>query len=313
MQEVIEARELFTLKGLGPIVRGTHHLACAPVPGSGPVGLVILNSLSPTRAAAGDSAVYWADSFAKYGYPVFRLDLPGFGDSEGNPPAELLKVINSGGYGPTAAVLIKELSQRFSLSGVVVMGLCAGALSAIYTAAASEECKGLVLLDPYFQLPLPPPSWLWQKLTGRFLRSAPGRRVENALGRLTDIRLKLRRNPLPENSNYPLLKCWKKVASAGLPILLFKAPNIKPRGKAFDYLSYIVEQAGINSRVQVKVIAGAGHTFSNRAGKTAIQQQTELWLEACFPLQDEFALRSLSPAANDIKSGDQYRLDYLHH
>jgi pimeloyl-ACP methyl ester carboxylesterase len=312
MQETIETRELFTLNGLGAIVRGTHHRTCGQVPGSEHIGVVILNSLSPTRAGAGDSAVCWGDSFAKYGYPVFRLDLPGFGDSEGNPPAELLKVINSGGYGPSAAVLIKELSQRFNLSRVVVMGLCAGALSAIYTAAASKECKGLVLLDPYFQLPLPPKSWLWQKLTGRFSRSAPGRMIENAFGRLTDVRLRLSRNPLPENSNVLLLNCWKLVASKGLPILLFKAPSIKARGEEFDYLRYILEQAGSNSRVEVKVITGAGHTFSTRSGKTAVQQHTEVWLDANFPLQGKFALKNLSSVANDNKSCNQYHLDYLH-
>ncbi len=312
MQDVIEARELFTLNSLGAIVRGTYHRACEPAAASRPIGVVILNSLSPTRAAAGDSAVYWAVSFARCGYPVFRIDLPGFGDSEGNPPAELFKIINSGGYGPTTAVLIKELSHRFSLSGVVVMGLCAGALSAVYTAAESKECKGLVLLDPYFQLPLRPRSWLWQKLTGRISRSAPGRRIENAFDRLSDLRSKLRRNPLPKNSNYPLLKCWKTVASQGLPILVFKAPSIKPRGKEFDYLSYVVEQAGDHSRVEVKVITGAGHTFSNRVGKTAIQQHTEVWLEAYFPLQDESALSNLSSAANDDGRRDQCHADYLH-
>jgi pimeloyl-ACP methyl ester carboxylesterase len=305
MQEVIESRELFTLNCLGAVVRGTHHRGGEDAADSGRMGVVILNSLSPTRAGAGDSAVYLAESLAEFGYPVFRLDLPGFGDSEGNPPAELLKVINTGGYGPTAAALIKELSQRFSLSGVVIMGLCAGALSAIYSAAcASRRCKGLVLIDPYFHLPLPDRSWLWQKLTGRISRTAPGRVIENVFGRLTDLRLRFRRNALPQNANAHLLKCWKSVASTGLPILLFKAPNVKTRGEEFDYLKYALEQAGSGHRVVIKVIAGAGHTFSNRVGKTAVQHHTKEWLEACFPLH-----RDLSPVANGNKL---YHLDYLH-
>jgi pimeloyl-ACP methyl ester carboxylesterase len=283
VNEATETRRLITLHGLGRAVRGTYHLARLERSGSR-VGVLILNSLSPSRAAAGDSAVYWADSFASSGYPVFRLDMPGFGDSDGDPPPELLKFINTGGYGPIASALMRELSEEFDLSGVVVVGLCAGAVSALYTAAASKECRGLVLMDPYFHLPLPPRSWLWQKLTGRVSRTAFGRVVSNAYDRFTDLRLYLRRNPMPENTNFPLLKCWKTVAPAGLPILLLKAPTTKPRGEEFDYVRYLMEQAGSNSRVVVQVVEGAGHTFSNSVGRAGVRELAEGWLNLYFPL-----------------------------
>ena len=154
MNEGTETRQLITLRGLGGVVRGTYHRPHGERSEARRTGVLILNSLSPTRAAAGDSAVYWAESLARSGYPAFRLDMPGFGDSDGNPPPDLLKFINTGGYGPIASSLMRELSERFSLSGVVVVGLCAGAVSALYTAAASKECRGLVLMDPYFYLPI---------------------------------------------------------------------------------------------------------------------------------------------------------------
>jgi pimeloyl-ACP methyl ester carboxylesterase len=284
MNEATETRQLITLHGVGGIVRGTYHKADGESSEAQRIGVLILNSLSPTRAAAGDSAVYWADSFARSGYPAFRLDMPGFGDSDGNPPPELLKFINTGGYGPIASALMRELSERFGLSGVVVVGLCAGAVSALYTAAASGECRGLVLMDPYFHLPIPPPSWIWQKLTGRISRTALGVLISKGYDRFTDLRLYLRRNPMPENTNFPLLRCWKMVASTGLPILLLKAPATKPRGEEFDYLKYILEQAGSNSRVAVKVVEGAGHTFSNRVGRAGVQQLMESWLNFYLPL-----------------------------
>jgi pimeloyl-ACP methyl ester carboxylesterase len=284
MNEATETRQLITLRGLGGVVRGTYHKPHGESSEARRTGVLILNSLSPTRAAAGDSAVYWAESLAGYGYPAFRLDMPGFGDSDGNPPPELLKFINTGGYGPIASALMGELSERFGLSGVVVVGLCAGAVSALYTAAASKECRGLVLMDPYFYLPIPPPSWIWQKLTGRISRTALGRLISKGYERFTDLRLYLRRNPMPENANFSLLRCWKTVASAGLPILLLKAPATKPRGEEFDYLKYILEQAGSNSRVAVKVVEGAGHTFSNRVGRAGVQQLIESWLNFYLPL-----------------------------
>ncbi len=139
-------------------------------------------------------------------------------------------------------------------------------------------------MDPYFHLPLPPRSWLWQKLTGRISRTALGRVISSGYDRFTDLRLYLRRNPMPENTNFPLLKCWKTVAPAGLPVLLLKAPTTKPRGEEFDYLKYICEQAGSNSRVVVKVVEGSGHTFSNRVGRDGVRQITEGWLSLYFPL-----------------------------
>ena len=284
MNEGTETRQLITLRGLGGIVRGTYHRPHGEPLEAQRTGVLILNSLSPTRAAAGDSAVYWAESLARSGYPAFRLDMPGFGDSDGNPPPELMKFINTGGYGPIASSLMRELSERFGLSGVVVVGLCAGAVSALYTAAASKECRGLVLMDPYFYLPIAPPSWLWQKLTGRISRTALGRLISKGYDRFTDLRLCLRKNPMPENANFPLLRCWKTVATAGLPILVLKAPATKPRGEEFDYLKYILEQAGSNNRVAVKVVEGAGHTFSNRVGRTGVQQLMEGWLNFYFPL-----------------------------
>ncbi len=303
MNEATETRRLITLPGLGGVVRGTYHKAQLERSGTKHIGVLILNSLSPSRAAAGDSAVYWADAFAKAGYPAFRLDMPGFGDSDGDPPPELLKFINTGGYGPIASALMRELCEEYDLSGVVVVGLCAGAVSALFTAGASKDCQGLVLMDPYFHLPLPPRSWLWQKLTGRISRTALGRVVSNGYDRFTDLRLYLRRNPMPENANHPLLKCWKAVAPTGLPILLLKAPTTKPRGEEFDYVRYLIEHAGRNSRVVVKVVEGAGHTFSNQTGRSGVRELTEGWLTLYFPLPGyEADTRSFRHEAADLSS-----------
>jgi pimeloyl-ACP methyl ester carboxylesterase len=300
MNEATETRRLIALHGLGAVVRGAYHIESE---GTQRMGVLILNSLSPTRAAAGDSAVYWADAFAKSGYPAFRLDMPGFGDSDGDPPPELLKFINTGGYGPVASALMRELSEQFDLSGVVVVGLCAGAVSALYTAAASKDCRGLVLMDPYFHLPLPPRSWLWQKLTGRISRTVLGRVVSTGYDRFTDLRLYLRRNRMPLNANVALLKCWKTVAAAGLPILLLRAPTTKPRGEEFDYVRYILQQAGSNSRVTVKVVEGAGHTFSNHAGRSGVREVTEDWLSIHFPLPgNEDYANSFHREAADLSS-----------
>lgn len=291
MNREIESRELIVLEGAGSIARGTYHKPYregsqwqSHSPGSVRVGILFLNSLSPTRAAHGDSAVYWADSLAQCGYPAFRIDMPGFGDSEGEPPSDLLKFINTGGYASLVSGKAAEIVERFGLSGVIIVGLCAGAVSALFAAESCSQCKGLILMDPYFQLPLKSRSRLWQTLTGRISRSSPGRLISAAYDKIKAAWVFLRGERPPENANLPLLSAWKTLSAKGLPMLIFKAPGTKSRGGEFDYLRYLLRGADRGSQVVVKVIDGAGHTFSNTIGRTAVRHQTIAWLNEYFSL-----------------------------
>lgn len=292
MKQRIETRELFVLDPAEGTISGTYHRAYNDTPGAQSetseqkrVGVLFLNSLTPTRSATGDSAVYWADSFAQRGYPAFRLDIAGFGDSAGDPPADPLEFMNMGGYAAVAANKVSQVTERFNLSGVIIVGLCAGAVSALYAAAACKECKGVILMDPYFHLPLTKTPGLWQKVMRRLSRTSIGWLTSNAYDRMRAFRAQLPGTPPPSNANFPLLNCWKKVAASGTPILLLKAQHTKLKIGDFDYLSYILELAGGKSQVVVNVIEGTGHSFANRAGLAAVRQHTENWLNAYFPLE----------------------------
>ncbi len=296
MNETIEARELFILDGLDVVIRGTYHKTYDDNSVSKSnrieqdrVGVVFLNGLRATRAGHGDAAVYWADSFAEHGYPSFRLDLPGHGDSEGDPPTEWIDFINQGGDASIASAKIRELAARFNLSGVVIVGQCAGAVSAIYTAAAIRGCKGLVLLNPYFNLPQTISSKIRGQLNIWAKQSRLGGLLSSIYGHLKAMRLFLRGNALPENANFPLLRHWKELASTGLPILILKSSGpktlgTKPKVGEFDYLKYILGLAGRRNQVVVKVMNGANHTFANRLGRVTVRLYTEQWLKACFPV-----------------------------
>lgn len=306
MKEAIETRELFILGGGDCIVRGTHHKASndcyytrSTPANRDRIGIVFLNSLSPTRAWKGDASVYWADSFAACGYSSFRLDLPGFGDSQEDPPADLLRFIDQGGYASMAADKIKELVTRFNLSRVVIAGHCAGAITAIYTASTSRECGGLILLDPYLHVPLAPRSRLWGTLTGLIPLSA----LDRLMASIFDRVLRLANQP-PRNSNSALLSRWKELVSGGLPILIFNTPTNTQRGGEFDYVSYILERAGSNSQVAVKVIQGAYHSFANLTGRAAVRQHAERWLKDYFPLMkdEEDSVASLCSKRSDDES-----------
>jgi len=212
------------------------------------------------------------------------------GDTAGEIPLELLSFINSGGYARVTAFKIRELVERFGLSGVVLVGHCAGTVTAIHAAAACiRDCKGLVLLDPYFHLPQAVRPKVRQGLSDWALRTRLGGFFSDLYDRIRKVRLRLRGNSPPQNANMPLLRCWREVATSGLPILLLKAPGRKAPGtKArvgeFDYLKYILETAGRRSRVLVELIEGTDHSFANRKGRVAVRRLTERWLGAHLPL-----------------------------
>ena len=317
MDRAIKTRELITLDGLGVLVQGTYHRYSEGGYTSGSsgseaerLGVLFLNSLSIPRTGTGDSAVYWSDSLARIGYPVFRLDLPGLGDSCGEVPNELLDFINEGGFGSIAASKTKEFVHRFALAGVIVVGHCAGAITAIHVAAGCPECKGLILMDPYFHLQKTNRPQVRQKLSDWARRSKLGGLFSNIYDLARDVRLSFHKNALPSNANFPLLSCWKQVASAGLPILFIKAPGLKtsgtkPRVGDFDYLKYVLGLAGRKSRVALEFIAGTDHSFANRVGRAAVRERMESWLRSHFPLSDtQVASNNIAAPNSNVGQGD---------
>ena len=291
MSQVTETRELFTLNCQGAVLRGTFHKPPKGFPTTSSTGIVSLAGFPMPRAAHGDAAVYWAASFANFGYPSFRIDLPGAGDSSADVPEELLQFVNTGGHERVAAAAVKQLVERFNLSGVVILGHCAGAISAIFAAAICEECRGLILMDAPFHLPPAGRPKVREALFHWTTRSRFGGLLSNIRDQIKKISLFLRRNAPPENTNFPLLKRWKDLASGGLPILLINAPPpkasaTKPRAGKFDYLTHILKLAGDRSRVDVAIIESAHHTFSDPVGRDAVRRQVEQWMPTVFPFQN---------------------------
>jgi hypothetical protein len=110
-----------------------------------------------------------------------------------------------------------------------------------------------------------------------------------------------------------LLGKWKQTAGAGLPILMFKAPGIKatgskPRLGEFDYIQHVLRLAGRKSRVMVKTVEKADHSFANRAGRDAVRHEIESWLGSNFPFQGtETGAQPASPSAVSYKQNDSTR------
>jgi acyl carrier protein len=145
-------------------------------------------------------------------------------------------------------------------------------------------------------LPLKSSSKIWQKVTGRISRTTLGIEISKLEARLRANWRLLVKNSLPDNANFPLLACWKDLAATGIPTILFKAPGFELRGE-FDYLNHVLKLAGQKKNVAVRSVDDANHTFSNRAGRAAVRQHVESWLETNFPLADvEEAVEGISPS-----------------
>jgi pimeloyl-ACP methyl ester carboxylesterase len=273
---------------------------------------MFLNALFHPRAANADSGVYWADSFAESGYPTFRVDLPGLGDSFGVIPNDLLRFINDGGYSSITCSKAKELAQSFGLSGTVMFGHCAGATTAIYAASECKECKGLILLDPYFNLPKALTSKLRPELVHWARRSKVGALLRATYDRIREAPGAFRKDALPANANHGFVSRWRKVVSSGVPILILRSPepaalgSSKLRAGNFDYLAYILSFAVSSNQVIIRTIDETDHSFANRAGRVCVREQVEKWLGEFFPQvtadaptleERSFQLQDINPLA----------------
>jgi pimeloyl-ACP methyl ester carboxylesterase len=289
MRQTLGSRALFTLSGSNVDLHGTYHMPTDSVAktdfqatASGRIGILFVNALSTPRAGFADSAVHWAESFAACGYPAFRVDLPGLGDTFGAIPMELLTFITKGGYANIAIDKIKELIDRFSLAGIVIVGHCAGAVTALFAASEPKACKGLILMDPYFDFAKrvaahAPEIASWSR------RSRLGEVLRDTYGLVRELPRAIRKDRLPPSANPALLDQWRRVASGGMPILVLRSPGKQPRTGQFDYMKHAVKLAGRKARVEIKLLGDADHSFANRTGRNAVRMQAEAWLSEYFP------------------------------
>lgn len=122
--------------------------------GSGPVGLLFVTGGTQTRIGSHRMYERLAMSLAGLGYPCFRFDRRGVGDSEG----EDLGFRDSGEDLRAAAAAFK--AQAPQLERVIGFGLCDGA-TALMLFGGAAELAGMILVNPWLveaQSGAPPPA-----------------------------------------------------------------------------------------------------------------------------------------------------------
>lgn len=289
-------RDALTIKIDGLLLHGTSHLA----PASGKVGLLLLNSGSLPRSSRGDLYAHLADALAEKGFPCFRFDLPGLGDSQGDVPneyAEFYELVQEGEYAGTVVRLARDLRKAYGLSGLVLAGICGGAQTSVFAAAKERDAgiAGLVLLDmPFFlyrRSPVPAAKASSRSLLGRVRSGIAGGKArfrDWVLARkwepqATKVYYGLKRitsrangSSLPPNTNLPLVKALTGLLEDGMPALMVTAHPPIPEPKSFDYIGHVAAKAG--DRLEHARIHGTTHSFVENSGAAAVLEAVSAWL-----------------------------------
>jgi pimeloyl-ACP methyl ester carboxylesterase len=289
MLTAIEDRELISLATGDLCLRATYHRP-ADERATGRVGVLFVNSGGEPRSGPGNTAVCWAQAFAKRGYPSFRLDLPGLGDSSGEAPCkwnDFFDLVSDGHYTSCISSVSQTLAERYALSGIVVIGHCAGSVSAIFAASTCEQIKGVVALAPYFfRRELQRPA-LRQEISVLATRNKWIFHLGKSYRLLKRLLGMAAWKKLPSNANLALLDCWKRLSSGGMPILSLNTRAGSSRVGDFDYFRWIKKASRRGSRLNVKFIQGAHHSFADDIGREAVCQFSLEWLTTFFPLDQQ--------------------------
>ena len=287
-------------------------------------GILLFNSGFLPRSAQGDLLAHLADRIAAAGFPAFRFDLPGLGDSEGDLPEDAVTFVRSvekGVLAPFASALAAKLVRVHGLEKIIVGGLCGGGITALFGAAASKGSRigGVLMLDPIFNLvQVQEPqlqqksraarwkeSWLirlkavYEELRVWILSqrlSAPLQKIYGRLKAARNSHRPIRGRPLlqglPKEANLKLIQRFERLMATKLPMLVITAQDPRRAGDSFDYLEYILRNG--RGRVDCRKIEGTNHSFLEGNGPKAVRELTNEWLKANFAA-------SLSPRPQSVK------------
>lgn len=213
------------------------------------VGVLLINPGPAPRAGNSDLSVHICDALAADGFLAFRFDMPGVGDSPGSAPLEVetyWQEVLQGRNDLPLLDLLSELRKQFSLDGLIVGGLCAGAVTAIRCAEIDErDIAGLLLLEPNFRLTVDPSAGASEEMLKHARQGRPSK-VRHALSLrkwlyfltgdniaskvcmpirplLLKALTKIIGHSLPQETNVQMVMSWSRVIRMEIPTLALTA------------------------------------------------------------------------------------------
>jgi pimeloyl-ACP methyl ester carboxylesterase len=281
------------------------------------IGVLLLSFGQQPRSWVGDLGSSIADRLDEQGYPTFRFDMPGLGDSPGDIPVhleELWRDILRGAHEIPLHALCEDLVNRFSLKGLVVGGFCGGAVTALYAVnSRSPLILGLVLLEPEMALvrtnfpatttaadPLTVDSFQERiDLLGLRIRSPDSWRrlfkgnsdfkfwlslwygvLDFAFRKLSNIGR--RKKLLPPETNHRMLNSWHLARRLRIPTLVL---SVGSPSRSKYYRAYGLQPGvpHLESALQWKEIPNTTHAMLTGGAKEAVGCYIENWVTESFP------------------------------
>ena len=312
-------RKAIQLDILGYRLFGTLHDSFPALPQMPQrTGVLWLSFGQQPRSWVGDLGSSIAERLDACGYPTFRFDMPGLGDSPGDIPVyleELWRDILLGIHEAPLHALCEELVRRYSLKGLVVGGFCGGAVTALYSVnARSPNMLGLVMLEPEMALvrttspvaksdfaPLTVDAYQESKelVRERLCSLASWRKFINGkadfkfwlslwYGLLDHGARKLKtfgslKKVLPEETNQRMLNSWQLARRLRIPTLVLSvgSPNRSKYYRAYGLEPGVADN---KSRLQWVEIPNTTHAMLTGGAKDAVGKNIEHWLRDAFPL-----------------------------
>jgi hypothetical protein len=228
--------------------------------------------------------------------------MPGLGDSPGhqlNSVRDVWAFTEQGGHAKHAAALVEQLNERFGFTGMIVGGLCGGAITSIFAAdALTRGIAGLVLLEPaYYRVGAE-----GSQMPGKSPLSKSGSGKNNA-GLLSSLRAEIKSKSnkgwwkwarsgyvfagqvrdvligpkFPEGINHSLVDASRRVAGRQLPLLLVTA------GKSQRWLNRFQVFGRVPGRqITFVEIEGTNHMLVPGGGKSQVIENVNSWLVKTF-------------------------------
>jgi len=304
-------REVVLLHVMGQDLFGTYHVP-APPTCAGDVAVVFLNFGQAPRAGMADVAASLAEALAQRGYPTYRIDLPGLGDSPGSLPESLhdfWRAVQDGLHQPWTEEIVKQLAQDHGYESLVLGGLCGGGITAAL-AADHLPCgvSGVFMLEPEFMLlPLAQSEEQrmadpgitetrarlrsWSHLRSRLLSVAAWRRLLSGQSSYRqDCRTllwiarrrldHLRGESLPSDINRPFVEALRRLADRRMPLAIVMASSLQK-----ELIERDIFGRARMATVRNVAVEGTNHMFATHQGKEAVAVVLHDWLCAVHPRQ----------------------------
>lgn len=280
--------------------------------GSNRIALVLLNSGPAPRAGNSDLSAYLTERLSERGVLSFRFDLPGLGDSTGPSWRDISSFWHAAqrGFNDAAVVgLVNDLCQRYELRGVILGGLCAGAIASVRAAESLDgRLLGLVLLEPNFRASPDVDSIPGEAVVGAAPAASRVRRTRRAMSRIRNLdellyaltgssryarllrpirplleRLIERRlgRELPCDVLMDTVSTWRRLVSDGIPSLVVLAQDLG----VDRYVERIIRTFPPADRnvVRTVLVPDSNHLLIGGDGRRRTGEALYAWVAERFP------------------------------